>query len=168
MAAEYAPGTRLNGGRYRVLYEINRGGTAIVYAAVDTSVGKQVALKVMQPHGSKASVNLVAVKREASSHWILLHDLNDFMHCSNIHASNPNEYPPVICTSQPGTFAIPHSSSRAASFCDEQIQYASKALHPNIVALLDVFVEVKRLIIVVRTLSLQAHPKVLAFQPPMT
>lgn len=80
MAAEYAPGTRLNGGRYRVLYEINRGGTAIVYAAVDTSVGKQVALKVMQPHGSKASVNLVAVKREASSPWIILHDLNDFLH----------------------------------------------------------------------------------------
>ena len=31
-----------------------------------------------------------------------------------------------------------------------QIQYASKAKHPNIVALLDVFVELERLVIVVR------------------
>ena len=39
------------------------GGTAIVYAAIDTVLSRSVALKVMQPHG-KASVNITAVKRE--------------------------------------------------------------------------------------------------------
>ena len=70
------------------------GGTAIVYAAIDTALGRHVALKVMQPQAGKATVNIVAVRRE--------------------------------------------------------IQYASKAKHPNIVALLDVFVELERLVIVVR------------------
>ena len=42
------------------------GGTAIVYAAIDTVLSRTVALKVMQPHG-KASVNITAVKREAGT-----------------------------------------------------------------------------------------------------
>ena len=39
-----------------------------MYAAVDTAMSRPVALKVMQPHG-KASVNVVAVKREVRTHF---------------------------------------------------------------------------------------------------
>lgn len=41
----YAPGSLLNEGRYRVDKEVNRGATAIVYAAWDTQTGNKVALK---------------------------------------------------------------------------------------------------------------------------
>ena len=81
MTTEYAPGTRLSGGRYRVICEINRGGTAIVYAAIDATLGRQVALKVMQPQGTTASVNIVAVKREANFPYVLRIAVNDYSTC---------------------------------------------------------------------------------------
>jgi serine/threonine protein kinase len=40
-------GQLLNGGRYRIEREINRGGTAVVYEAEDTRSKQAVALKVM-------------------------------------------------------------------------------------------------------------------------
>ena len=39
-------GQLLNGGRYRIERELNRGGTAAVYAAQDTQTAGYVALKV--------------------------------------------------------------------------------------------------------------------------
>ena len=41
-------GQLLNNGRYRIQRELNRGGTAAVYAAQDTLTQSYVALKVMR------------------------------------------------------------------------------------------------------------------------
>lgn len=41
-------GQMLNNGRYRIHRELNRGGTAAVYAAQDTHTQGYVALKVMR------------------------------------------------------------------------------------------------------------------------
>ena len=40
-------GSLLAEGRYRIRKELNRGGTAVVYAADDLKTGTKVALKVM-------------------------------------------------------------------------------------------------------------------------
>ena len=40
-------GSLLADGRYRIRKELNRGGTAVVYAADDLEKGMKVALKVM-------------------------------------------------------------------------------------------------------------------------
>lgn len=53
----------IGNGRYKVLKEINRGGTAVVYSAIDLEQQKTVALKVMSAKHKKES-NLKAVKRE--------------------------------------------------------------------------------------------------------
>ena len=53
----------IGNGRYKVLKEINRGGTAVVYSGIDLEQQKTVALKVMSAKHKKES-NLKAVKRE--------------------------------------------------------------------------------------------------------
>lgn len=60
--ASLAPGTVL-GGRYEVVRELNRGGTAVVYAATDSASGRAVALKVLAA-GSRVPAS--AIKREIS------------------------------------------------------------------------------------------------------
>lgn len=56
-------GTLIGNGRYKVLKEINRGGTAVVYEGLDLLSHGKVALKVMSAKHSKSS-NMKAVKRE--------------------------------------------------------------------------------------------------------
>lgn len=56
-------GALLGNGRYKVLKEINRGGTAVVYEGLDLLSHGKVALKVMSAKHSKTS-NMKAVKRE--------------------------------------------------------------------------------------------------------
>ena len=53
----------IGNGRYKVLKEINRGGTAVVYSGIDLTQQKKVALKVMSAKHRKEG-NLKAVKRE--------------------------------------------------------------------------------------------------------
>jgi serine/threonine protein kinase len=56
-------GALIGNGRYKVLKEINRGGTAVVYEGLDLLSHGKVALKVMSAKHSKSS-NMKAVKRE--------------------------------------------------------------------------------------------------------
>lgn len=44
--ASLRPGTLLGQGRYSIVREINRGGTAVVYEGIDSRIGQAVALKV--------------------------------------------------------------------------------------------------------------------------
>eukprot|EP00798_Chlamydomonas_sp_ICE-L_P014801 gene14801-20856_t len=64
-------GTLLNGGRYLVLHELNRGGTAVVYAAKDLQTDLRVALKVMN---GPDRVPLKVVKREIDFSSTVHHD----------------------------------------------------------------------------------------------
>lgn len=50
--------------RYRVIKELNRGGTAVVYEAEDLVEKRNVALKVMSLRDGKATMPLSVVKRE--------------------------------------------------------------------------------------------------------
>lgn len=43
--ASLPPGTSMGQGRYTIVRELNRGGTAVVYAAIDAHSGLDVALK---------------------------------------------------------------------------------------------------------------------------
>ena len=43
----------IGNGRYKVLKEINRGGTAVVYSGIDLTQQKKVALKVMSAKHKK-------------------------------------------------------------------------------------------------------------------
>ncbi|KXZ55809.1 hypothetical protein GPECTOR_2g1359 [Gonium pectorale] len=63
--------TLLNNGRYRIERELNRGGTAVVYAAEDRATRTYVALKVM--HGPD-QVPLKVVKREITFSSSVSHD----------------------------------------------------------------------------------------------
>ena len=57
------PGSLVGKSRYKVVKEINRGGTAVVYEGIDLLSHCRVALKVMSAKHSKSS-NMKAVKRE--------------------------------------------------------------------------------------------------------
>jgi serine/threonine protein kinase/WD40 repeat protein len=52
-------------GEYRILREIGRGGMGIVYEAVQESLGRQVALKVLPFHGLMNPMHLERFRREA-------------------------------------------------------------------------------------------------------
>eukprot|EP00889_Picochlorum_renovo_P007201 jgi/Picre1/34231/NNA_001705.t1 len=64
MSSSIEPGSLLGKGRYRVVKEINRGGTAVVYEGVDLMQQTRVALKVMSPKHYSSSSSMKAVKRE--------------------------------------------------------------------------------------------------------
>ncbi|KFM22740.1 CBL-interacting protein kinase 11 [Auxenochlorella protothecoides] len=62
--ATLAPGTLLGNGRYRVVKEVNRGGTAVVYECETLPSGEHVALKVMTVKDGRATMPIKGVKRE--------------------------------------------------------------------------------------------------------
>ena len=57
-------GDLLAEGRYRIRKELNRGGTAVVYAADDLKTGTKVALKVMNTRDGVMTMPIKQVKRE--------------------------------------------------------------------------------------------------------
>lgn len=64
MSAPLPPGTLIGKGRYRVVQELNRGGTAVVYEGIDLLHQTRVALKVMSVKHGRATVPIKAVRRE--------------------------------------------------------------------------------------------------------
>ncbi len=62
--ASLPPGTPIGGGRYTVVRELNRGGTAVVYEGLDAATGATVALKVMSARDGRMSVSMKGVRRE--------------------------------------------------------------------------------------------------------
>ena len=60
-------------GDYRIVREIGRGGMGIVYEAVQESLGRQVALKVLSQHRQPGAIQLLRFEREAKAAALLHH-----------------------------------------------------------------------------------------------
>ena len=80
MPKQYEVGDRL--GRYELLSELGRGGMAVVYRAMDTSLGREVALKVMHLHLWGREEHAARFLREARAAASLRHpnivEVHDF------------------------------------------------------------------------------------------
>ena len=60
-------------GPYRVLHEIGRGGMGVIYAAEDTRLGRQVAIKALPPDYSADATRRERLRREARAAASLTH-----------------------------------------------------------------------------------------------
>ena len=78
-------------GKYRILAEIGRGGMGIVYLAEDTSLTRQVAIKVLSGHLAGDQVFIEGFRREAKTVATLSHP-----HIVRINAFDSIENQPVI------------------------------------------------------------------------
>lgn len=71
--ASLAAGTLLNGGKYVVVKELNRGGSAVVMEAVQTTTGRRVALKAsrlsLPGAGSGAGRAVLLLFGDATFSW---------------------------------------------------------------------------------------------------
>lgn len=60
-------------GNYRILHEIGRGGMGVIYAAEDTRLGRQVALKALAPQAVSDPAGRERLRREARAAAALTH-----------------------------------------------------------------------------------------------
>ena len=60
-------------GRYRIGRELGRGGVSVVYAASDTQVGQDVALKLLVPSPATANQTRERMRREVNAVRRLAH-----------------------------------------------------------------------------------------------
>jgi tRNA A-37 threonylcarbamoyl transferase component Bud32 len=61
-------------GRYKLIEEIGQGGMAVVYRGVDTTLQREVAVKILHPHLSRKESNRLRFAREARVVATLHHD----------------------------------------------------------------------------------------------
>ena len=61
-------------GRYQLLEEIGQGGMSVVYRGVDTTLQREVAIKILHPHLSRKKSNRHRFAREARAVARLQHD----------------------------------------------------------------------------------------------
>ena len=54
-------------GKYRILHEVGQGGMAVVYRGVDTSLEREVAVKVLHPHLASRADSRMRFHREAKA-----------------------------------------------------------------------------------------------------
>lgn len=52
-------------GRYRIVAELGRGGMGVVYRATQTTLGREVAIKMLSPHLADSGEHLARFRREA-------------------------------------------------------------------------------------------------------
>ncbi len=71
---ETGEGDRRRVGRYELIEEIGRGGMAVVYRALDTSLGREVALKLLHSHLAANAEARQRFRREAQAVARLRHD----------------------------------------------------------------------------------------------
>ncbi|HWE29957.1 MAG TPA: protein kinase, partial [Polyangia bacterium] len=60
--------------RYRLLQEVGQGGMAVVYKATDTTLNREVAVKVLHPHLAAQEESRARLQREAHAVAKLRHE----------------------------------------------------------------------------------------------
>src|SRR4051812_26755205 len=60
--------------RYQLLEEVGRGGMAVVFRGLDTTLGREVAVKVLHPHLAGERESRARLEREAQAVAKLRHD----------------------------------------------------------------------------------------------
>jgi serine/threonine protein kinase len=56
---------QLLNGKYRILHEVGQGGMAVVHKGVDTTLDREVAIKVLHPHLASRADSRIRLQREA-------------------------------------------------------------------------------------------------------